>query len=161
MLLRDWSTSFITPVGNLRPPKASGGRPLCVPQGPGDWCIRHVSLWRCAKKTNKHFYSCYLHGSGNIRHQGWYITRKNRKPYKSYIIVPLPAAHRADRLVFCDWILQQPEGLNSMWYGRIRNGFCCKLVSSSKTKDIGPLWATDWLRRARNRGEGAISRRCC
>ena len=29
MILRDWSISLITPLGNVRPPKASGGRPLC------------------------------------------------------------------------------------------------------------------------------------
>ena len=60
MLLRDWSTSLITPVGNVRPPKASGGRPLC---------IKHLMdkvrqfVTPCKKKTNKSFDYCYLHGS--------------------------------------------------------------------------------------------------
>ena len=87
--------------------------------------------------------------------------KKNWKPYKPHVPVPLAVARLAGRLVFCDWILQKPEGLKSMWYGRIRNGFCCKLVPSSRTKGIELLWAIDWLWRARNRGRGSRSRRCC
>ena len=82
--------------------------------------------------------TCYLQGSGNTRHKGWCILRKSWKPYKPYVTEPLAAAHQAGRLVFFDWILQRPEGLKSR-YCRIRSGLCCKLVPSSRTRDIGPL----------------------
>ena len=48
MLLRDWSTSLITPVGNVRPPKASRGRPLC-PKDLVDKVRQFVTP--CKKKT--------------------------------------------------------------------------------------------------------------
>ena len=137
----------------MRPPKASGSRPLC-PKNLVDTVRQFVT--RC-KKTNKHFDNCYLQGSAwkypsqRLVH---YARKKNWKPYKPHVTVPLAVARLAGRLVFCDWILQKPEVLKSMWYGRIRNGFCCKLVPSSRTKDIELLWAIDWLWRARNRDEG-------
>ena len=40
--------------------------------------------------------------------------KKNWKPYKPHVTVPLAVARLAGRLVFCDWILQKPEGLKSM-----------------------------------------------
>ena len=153
MLLRDWSISLITPVGNVRPPKASGGRPLC-PKDLVDKVRQFVTP--CKKKTNKHFDYCYLQGSvwKYPSQRLVHYARKKWKPYKPHVTVPLAVARLAGRLVFCDWILQKPEGLKSMWYGRIRHGFCCKLVPSSRTKDIELLWAIEWLWRARNRGRG-------
>ena len=75
--------------------------------------------------------------------------------------MPLAVARLAGRLVFCDWILQKPEGLKSMWYGWIRNCFCDKLVPSSRTKDIELLWAIYWLTCKEQGGGGSRSRRCC
>ena len=46
--------------------------------------------------------------------KGGALREKSWEPYQPYVTVPLAAAHRADRLVFFDWILQQPEGLKSM-----------------------------------------------
>ena len=46
--------------------------------------------------------------------KGAVLREKSWKLYQPYVTVPLAAAHRADRLVFCDWILQQPECLKSM-----------------------------------------------
>ena len=40
--------------------------------------------------------------------------KKNWKPYKPHVTVPLAVARLAGRMVFCDWILQKPEGLKSM-----------------------------------------------
>ena len=149
MLLRDWSTSLITPVGNVRPPKAAGGRQLC----PKD-LVDNDSLWRRGKKTNKHFDSCYLQGTANIRHKGWCIMRKkNWKPYK--------LSHRASG----SGPPGRPTGVVTGYCSNQRTWrtcdivgsdcFCCKLDPSSSTRDIGLLWATDWRWRARNREEGA------
>ena len=89
----------------MRPPKASGGRPLC-PKDLVDKVRQFVTS--CKKKTNKHFDYCYLQGSA------WkypsqrlvdYARKKNRKPYKPHLTVPLAVARLAGRLVFCDWIL--------------------------------------------------------
>ena len=98
----------------MRPPKASGGRPLC-PKDLVDKVRQFVTP--CKKKTNKHFDYCYLQGSAwkcpsqRLVH---YAIKKNWKPYKPHVTVPLAVARLAGRLVFCDWILQKPDGLKSM-----------------------------------------------
>ena len=149
----------------MRPPKISGGQPLC-PKNLFDKVRQFVTPCKKNEQAFQFLLSPILCmepvTNTNTRHKGWCMMReKNWKPYKPPVAVPLAVARLTGRLVFCDWILQKPEGLKSMWYGRIRNCFCCKLVPSSRTKDIELLWATNWLWRARNMGSGPRSRHCC
>ena len=65
------------------------------------------------KRTNISIIAISMALHANTRHKGWCIMRekKNWKPYKPHVTVPLAVARLAGRLVFCDWILQKPEGL--------------------------------------------------
>ena len=76
MLLRDWSTSLITPVGNVRPPKASGGRPLC-PKDLVDKVRQFVTPCK-KKRTNISIIAISKALRGNTRHKGWCIMREKK-----------------------------------------------------------------------------------
>ena len=159
MLLRDWSTSLITPVGNVRPPKASGGRPLC-PKDLVDKVRQFVTPCK-KKRTNISIIAISKALHGNIPHKGWCIMRKKLETTQA-------SRHRASggspsgRPTGVLWLdIAETRGLEEHVIWSDQKWFLLQTSPSSRTKDIKLLWAIDWLWPARNRGRGSRSRRCC
>ena len=67
----------MTPVGNVRPPKASGGRPLC-PKKPGGGYGAVVCDAVQKKRTSISIIAISKSLHGNTRHKGWCIMREKK-----------------------------------------------------------------------------------
>ena len=94
----------------MRPPKASGGRPLS-PKHLVDKVRQFVTPCKKNEQTFRLLLSPWLCMEIHVTKVGALCEKKNWKPYKPHVTVPLAVARLAGRLVFCDWILQKPEGL--------------------------------------------------
>jgi transposase len=96
-------------TGDVSPKSKTGGRPDIT-----DEMVEDVKDFLLPYTTSRKSVSLNtLANSLGISYTtAWRIVRKRLGwyPYKPRNVVPLTERHKADRVVFCDWLLEQAEG---------------------------------------------------
>ena len=77
---------------------------------------------------------------------GWY-------PYKPRNVIPLTEQHKADRVLFCDWLLSQEEDLSRKSSGQMRNGSSSNRNPTNRMRDTGILVTLEWRLSAESKVE--------
>lgn len=123
--------------GDTTPAKSSGGRPQC-PEEQVDKVRQFVKPYQ--DRSESISIPAISKALDIPPTTVWRIMRKRLgwKPYKPHITVPLTAAHRAGRVKFCEWLLQQPVGFEERVIWTDEKWFC---LTSTPNKQNERYWA--------------------